>query len=135
MVALSLRQPWAWMIIHGGKDVENRKWVSSKEGWVFIHAAATLGLSEYHEAMCFAQPRMDAVTWQKVPARGNIGRGGIVGAMKISPSDRGIVSKWRMDGQFPIPVLEVRALPFVPCKGMLNYFTPAVASDALTACA
>ena len=23
-VALSVRQPWAWAIIHGGKDVENR---------------------------------------------------------------------------------------------------------------
>ncbi|WP_409188395.1 hypothetical protein [Bradyrhizobium sp. RDM4] len=22
--ALSVRQPWAWAIIHGGKDVENR---------------------------------------------------------------------------------------------------------------
>ena len=22
--ALSVRQPWAWAIIHGGKDIENR---------------------------------------------------------------------------------------------------------------
>ncbi len=24
MLALSIRQPWAWAIIHAGKDVENR---------------------------------------------------------------------------------------------------------------
>lgn len=24
MKAISVRQPWAWLIIHGGKDIENR---------------------------------------------------------------------------------------------------------------
>ena len=28
MKALSLRQPFAWAVIHGGKDVENRSWHS-----------------------------------------------------------------------------------------------------------
>lgn len=26
MKALTLRQPWAWAVMHGGKDVENRAW-------------------------------------------------------------------------------------------------------------
>lgn len=25
-LALSVRQPWAWAIIHAGKDIENRSW-------------------------------------------------------------------------------------------------------------
>jgi len=24
MYALSIRQPWAWLIVHGWKDIENR---------------------------------------------------------------------------------------------------------------
>lgn len=27
MLALSIRQPWAWAILHAGKDVENRTWM------------------------------------------------------------------------------------------------------------
>ena len=26
MKALSIRQPWAWAILHAGKDIENRDW-------------------------------------------------------------------------------------------------------------
>jgi hypothetical protein len=26
MRALSIRQPWAWAILHAGKDIENRDW-------------------------------------------------------------------------------------------------------------
>jgi len=29
---LSIRQPWAWLIIHGGKDVENRTWWTDYPG-------------------------------------------------------------------------------------------------------
>ena len=41
MKALSVRQPWAWAIIHGGKDVENRSWRSRYRGPLLIHAAGT----------------------------------------------------------------------------------------------
>lgn len=35
-VALSIRQPWAWAILHAGKDIENRDW----------HTASTLEADE-----------------------------------------------------------------------------------------
>ena len=40
MRALTVRQPWAWAIIHGGKDVENRtrNLTGSYRGPVAIHA-------------------------------------------------------------------------------------------------
>ena len=42
MRILTVRQPWAWAIIHGGKDVENRvrNIAGSYRGPVAIHAAA-----------------------------------------------------------------------------------------------
>src|ERR1051326_1498970 len=36
--ALSVRQPWAWLIIYGGKDIENRDWPTSHRGPTLIHA-------------------------------------------------------------------------------------------------
>lgn len=60
MKCLTVRQPWAWMIIHGGgsieplidgnfhpevrygfKNVENRKWKTRYRGPLLIHAAKT----------------------------------------------------------------------------------------------
>lgn len=40
MRALTVRQPWAWAIIEGGKDVENRTAAWSYRGQLAIHAGA-----------------------------------------------------------------------------------------------
>lgn len=41
MRILTVRQPWAWAIIHGGKDVENRvRSLGPYRGLVAIHAAS-----------------------------------------------------------------------------------------------
>ncbi len=37
-VALSLRQPWAWLVVSGHKDVENRVWRAAYRGPLLIHA-------------------------------------------------------------------------------------------------
>ena len=41
MRILTVRQPWAWAIIHGGKDVENRvrNIAGDYHGPIAIHAA------------------------------------------------------------------------------------------------
>ena len=38
MRILTVRQPWAWAIIHAGKTVENRRWSNDYRGPVAIHA-------------------------------------------------------------------------------------------------
>lgn len=42
MKALTVQQPWAWAIIHGGKDVENRTQLWTYRGPLAIHAGARL---------------------------------------------------------------------------------------------
>lgn len=37
--ALTVRQPWAWAIAKGFKDVENRSWTTTYRGPMVIHAA------------------------------------------------------------------------------------------------
>jgi len=48
---LTVRQPWAWEIIHGGKDVENRasNIARNYRGPVAIHAAKVFDYSAYDE--------------------------------------------------------------------------------------
>src|SRR5205807_113707 len=37
--ALSLRQPWAWLVVNGYKDIENRSWRTNHRGPLLIHAS------------------------------------------------------------------------------------------------
>ena len=38
MKALSVRAPWWWFILHGGKDIENRDWPTRFRGTHYLHA-------------------------------------------------------------------------------------------------
>jgi hypothetical protein len=39
MYALSLKQPWAALLIHGRKTIEVRRWPTARRGRILIHAA------------------------------------------------------------------------------------------------
>ncbi len=43
MKALSLRQPWAFAVVHLGKSIENRRWNTAFRGDFLIHAAVWPG--------------------------------------------------------------------------------------------
>ena len=38
MKCLTIQQPWAWLIIEGSKDIENRTWATKHRGPLLIHA-------------------------------------------------------------------------------------------------
>mgnify|MGYP001114609934 CR=1 FL=1 len=54
MKALSIRQPWAWLIVHAGKNIENRSWRSHYHGRFLVHAAKGMTRQEYDEAKAWA---------------------------------------------------------------------------------
>jgi hypothetical protein len=39
MKILSIRQPWAYLITQGSKDIENRTWPTNYRGPVLVHAS------------------------------------------------------------------------------------------------
>lgn len=41
MKTLTIKQPWASLIAHGIKDIENRTWKTNYRGRILIHAGAT----------------------------------------------------------------------------------------------
>ena len=70
MKALSLRQPWAWLVAAGHKDVENRTWSTRFRGEFLIHAAKTFDDAGYE----WVSREMELV----LPAPDEFERGGIV---------------------------------------------------------
>jgi len=49
MKALSIRQPWAWLIVNGYKDIENRTWSTEFRGKVYVHAGRKIKSGDFPE--------------------------------------------------------------------------------------
>lgn len=138
MKALSVRQPWAWLIVNGYKDIENRTWPTKYRGRVLIHASKGMTAQEYEDAMDFILHVNGIQAIHRMPGLKEFERGGIVGVATVSdcvPSARR-TSRWHIDGAFGFRLDDAKPLPFVACKGALGFFDiPRDAADALHALA
>lgn len=116
MKALSIRQPWAWLIVNGHKDIENRSWSTRYRGPVLIHAAKGMTGAEYNDAYHFALDQ--GIT---IPLFNELDRGGIVGIATITNCSDRSLSPWFF-GRFGFELADAKPLPFTPCKGRLGFF-------------
>lgn len=116
MKALSIRQPWAWLIVNGHKDIENRSWSTSFRGPLLIHAAKGMTGAEYSDAYHFALDL--GVT---IPPFNDLARGGIVGVATVTDCSDESLSPWFF-GKYGFALTDAKCLPFTPCKGRLGFF-------------
>ena len=119
MKALSIRQPWAWLILNRGKDIENRVWKTQFRGPVLIHAAKGMTFDEYHEAARFV--RVNVHPGISLPPFDSLPRGGIVGRAEITGCVDDSCSPWFV-GPWGFMLEKPETLPFKPCKGSLKFF-------------
>lgn len=47
LLALSIQQPWAWLLVNGFKPVENRSWPTKVRGRIAIHAGKKFDYEGY----------------------------------------------------------------------------------------
>jgi hypothetical protein len=55
MKALSIRQPWAWLVVNGWKFIENRAWSMDYRGLLLIHASQNVdrqGINDLENYFC-----------------------------------------------------------------------------------
>ena len=114
MRALSILQPWAWLIVHGPKDIENRKWSTSYRGRFLVHA----GKGFDREGYVFVRATRPDI---RMPAPSEFGRGGVVGMATIVDCVTES-SSWWFNGPQGFVLTERRALPFMPWRGQLSWF-------------
>lgn len=111
MKALSIRQPWASLIVDGFKDIENRSWPTKFRGKILVHAskkfdmeaAITLGLP------CYMID--DMKLWV----------GGIIGEVEITDCVIGSNSDW-FEGPYGFVLKNAKRREFKPYKGKLGLF-------------
>ena len=118
--ALSIRQPWAWLIVEGWKDVENRTWSTNFRGRFYIHASKTFDDAAYVD---LRERRFD-LPW---PSKSEFCRGGIIGAVTLSGCYRWHESVW-FEGPFGFHLTDPARLAFIPCRGRLKFFTVGLAN-------
>lgn len=120
LFALSVRQPWAWLICNGGKDFENREWPTNFRGRVLIHAGKTMTRADY-EACCLFIAEMK--TEWRLPAYDILRQqcGGIVGETEIVNCVNESRSPW-FCGPWGFKLRGSKPLAFEPCKGALGFF-------------
>jgi len=86
MKALTIRQPWTWLIVHGHKDIENRTWRTAYRGPVLIHAATRLaGMDSYAAAVALCD-RLGITLPDFVTVGAVIGIARITGCVQVHPS-------------------------------------------------
>jgi hypothetical protein len=112
---LSLRQPWAWLVAEGYKDVENRTWPTRYRGLLAIHAARRVH-EDYATGSRFPIP-----IGLTVPAPNAIERGGLVAVADLFDCVTASESPW-FGGPYGFVLRNVRRLPFLPMPGRLGIF-------------
>lgn len=125
--ALSIRQPWAWLIAKGLKDIENRSWESNYRGDFFIHASSTMTNRDYSECLSYVEMlnRDQTVALPNItlPDKDILTLGGIIGAAYLSACVTHSDSPW-FTGEYGFVIKNPRFIDFKPCKGSLKFFYP-----------
>ena len=104
MRILTIRQPWAHLIVRDGKDIENRDWPTKYRGPFLVHAAQRIDLDGCK------RHRIDP---------DKLVTGGVVGMAEIVDCVDRHRSKWFV-GKYGFVLRKRKWLPFTPWKGSLG---------------
>ena len=120
--AISIRQFWAWAVIHGGKDVENRslprRFKAAVGQRVLIHAGLRMTSDEYSVAVAFM-----AGLGVRCPAPEQLARGGVIGSVAVVDIvARYPSSRWWNKGAHALVLADPQSLPFRPARGQVGLF-------------
>ena len=121
--AIAIRQPYAWAIIHGGKDVENRNQRAALQfkpaigERVLIHASKGMTAAEYENAAAFM-----ASIGVRCPQREALQFGGVIGSVLVRDIVTRSDSPWFRKGATALVFADARPEPFMPVRGQTGLF-------------
>ncbi len=122
MKAFTVKPLWAYLIVHGVKDCENRN-IAPKpgKGTAAIHVSKTFTHREYDEVMSnFPPHKREQMPYETLASI----CGKIIGIVDYSVEETTESPWWDRSGK-PIMLSNPRwvKVPFIPCKGALQFWT------------
>ena len=111
--ALSIRQPWAWLIAHGYKDIENRTWHTNFKGNFYIHSPLKVDDLAYEIFKATNIP---------VPNIEQLKTGGIVGKATIIDCVTESKSPW-FQGPYGFIISNPKPIKFTKVRGNQLFFS------------
>ena len=123
IAALSIRQPWAWLIVHGHKDIENRGWPTNFRGPLLVHAGKTMTRRFYDETV--GELKLSGLCPPDLPAYEDLARGGLVGWTRVVDCVKEHPSRWKTSypwDTYGFVLRDSRPIPFIPWNGRLGFF-------------
>lgn len=127
MYCLSIKQPWAWLIAHGYKDIENRTWVTRFRGRFLIHAGQTFDWIGYMW-LVMNRRRLGLINLLS-PVSAVYRKGGIVGEVELIDCVTTHDSPWFF-GPYGFILQNAYETKFYPLKGKLRFFEVPEFSEA-----
>lgn len=118
-MALSIMQPWAWLIVNRHKAIENRDWPTRFRGPVAIHAGKKVDRDTAEDVRNQIHPMTGYR--QLFDLTGDFETGGIVGVAEIVDCVDKSDDVWFV-GEFGFVLRNAQAIPFIPVKGALGFF-------------
>lgn len=100
MKCLSIRQPWASLIAHGIKPIENRSWKTNFRGRIYIHASGVSSGSLY-ELLNDDQIKAISNHWTAAPPFPNRPTSAIIGEVDIVDCVINHPGIWAEKASFP----------------------------------
>lgn len=123
MKTLSVRQPWAWLIIMGYKTVENRTWQTGHRGPLLICASKTLDVSRPDWPKMVARFRREGIA---LPRYDELLTGGIIGKVDLvdvtlQPTEKNDLL-WHDPDFYAWILRNPSPLPYLAVEGRLHLF-------------
>ena len=119
---ISIRQPWAWLIVHGYKDIENRTWAPKYRGKVLIHAGKTVKDNDFPVQREWVKTCGIQIP-DDLPTGAIVGQAVITGVVRDRPGDSPPDSSPWYEGpvgiQLSYPVAYAEP---IPSKGQLGIY-------------
>jgi ASCH domain len=112
MRGISVKQPYAWLIVSGKKNIENRSWYTHHRGPLAIHAGLKRPTEDELEEI--------ARTYKvRIPEKA-LKRGGIIGVVDLEEVVTSHKSKWFV-GPYGWVLRNARQTQFLPMTGRLGF--------------
>jgi hypothetical protein len=121
MKAITVKQPWAWLITAGHKDIENRNWTTPYRGPILIHAGKEVD-KDYWKIANHVRDEfgIEIPEWTELPL------GSIVGIAEITDVVESSESPWwQSDSRYGFVLANARPLPPRSAIGQLGIYDAA----------